>query len=208
MDSAYKLARQQGLSLRVFEYSPQTDTWADIGSAPRSYTHAQTFDGRIYTLSSSSAYIDVFDPLTKLWSQANPRPNTATVRDMKALAGKLYLICNDNNVYCYDPADNSWLATDIGLSPSFAAPIYKDLYLLYAAFSDESKNIRKYSPEERMLSTYRSYLHGYNRIYQIHTVNNKAYIFAGYDSQTGATATLEYMPSVSPWAEKACLTFY
>ena len=194
-------------SPRVFEYDPQTNTWTDIAPAYNMFDKVQSLNGRVYALYSGISVVDVFDPMTKTWRQAASRPGPTSIKDTAELAGKLYLLGSDGMIYRYDPLSNSWTVNSIGYETSFITPVYQDLYLFEKNSSNETKNVYRYSPEVSVATYYSSFLHEYNYFHQTCAVNNKVYIFAGNSSESGAGAIVEYMPSISPWAQRQAPSF-
>ncbi len=189
---------------RVFEYDPSGDSWSDIASAPKTFSRVQGLNGMIYAFTSSGSVIDVFDPLTKTWSQAAPRPKASYIYSITALANEIYINVSGDEIQRFDPVANSWSETNVGKTFSFSASIYQDLFYLYKYVTnlDERRAIFHYSPITETLTYYTSYSHDYPYFYQVCAVNNKIYIFAGQDDINGAQAVIEYMPSVSPWLNK------
>jgi len=204
----YLFDRNSSNATRVFAYDPQTNAWSDIESSPKTFSNIQALNGKIYCFTNSSAVVDVFDVLTRTWSQAAARPGNAYIYSTTVLSGKLYVNTSDGYICCYDPGNNTWTSDYSGSYSSYSAPVYRDIYLFYAGVSGEINHVYRYSPEENMLTYYVSYLHEYNYFHQICTANNKVYLFAGHDLASGAEAIVEYMPSVSPWAHKQFPQFF
>ncbi|MCL1816790.1 MAG: S8 family serine peptidase, partial [Clostridiales bacterium] len=208
----YLFDRNSNNANRVFEYDPQTDRWTDIASSKKIFSMVQSLNGKIYCITSGSKDVDVFDPLTKEWDKVKDRPNTVGFYDNSnfvVLSGKLYLYASDNMLYCYDPDNDSWFSNNIGSYGAMLSPVYQDLYLFDSSNNNnELRYIYRYSLNEEIVTNYSSYLHEYDYFYQLCTVNNKVYIFAGQDPSNGAEAIVEYMPSVSPWLQKQSPDFY
>jgi N-acetylneuraminic acid mutarotase len=199
----YLFDRNLSNANRVYAYDPLANTWSDIAASAKTFSYVNALGGKIYCFVASNVVTDVFDPLTKTWSQAASRPDNSYIYSTTVSGGELYLNVSSGTMQRYNPDNNTWSSENAGYVSPFMASVYRDIYFFGSATSSEIKYICKYSTDAKMLTYYNSYFHEYNYFHQVCAVNNKVYIFAGHDWTGGAEAIVEYMPSVSPWMDKS-----
>lgn len=127
-----------GLMSEVWEYTPETQIWADRADKPTPvrYAPAAVLGGRIYLAGGEDLNGKPFDtlesyyPREDLWETHASLPVPLTQSAMAAFEGKLYLFGGWNGmvfhsgVYVYDPALDRWELFDELPSPrGFASAI-------------------------------------------------------------------------------------
>jgi N-acetylneuraminic acid mutarotase len=104
-------------------YDPATNTWQSMTPKPTAVSGpgVSAFDGKIYTFGgnhygSQQSVIEVYDPATNGWQNVGNMPEAGEPWSAATLGDRIYLaggnnFSNDNHLWAYDPATNTWDTT-------------------------------------------------------------------------------------------------
>ena len=200
----------------VEEYDPASDTWTTKASMPtaRSVFSVGVIGNKIYAVGGwpgNISALEVYDPATDTWVTKAPIPiGRQQIDGCAVVDGKLHLIGGKNDVltsyysdnYVYDTATDSWSS---GVSLPFTrfggavAVLYNSIYYLGGAPGSASDpyvpNVSTNNKFDTTTSTWETKLSMLSNrsAMAVATVNNKIYLFGGYDdSHTALDLTEVY----------------
>jgi len=164
-------SRLDSTSNRLFEYTPETDTWTERASMQkqRSWSDAVAINHKIYAIGGNNGIplsgentIEEFDPASNMWTMKTAFTNGFDGQcQAVAMNGKIYTLSSDITssgaftkavIGEYDPALGTWIEKSQMLSPvmDFGKVVYHDqLYLVGGhpvTAMNYSNKVFKYDP--------------------------------------------------------------
>ncbi len=202
-------------------YDPLADVWTVMAPMPtrRSAAGAVSIDGKLYVAGGYSsgsgwlggyrANLEVYDPLTNVWTVKAPMPAPRNNVTAAAAGGKLYVFGGDyagnahTNVFAYDPVTDAWqtlLPMPVAKNGAVAVTIAGEIYVVGGS---ADSTLRIYDPAADTWSTGAAFpVPGDLVLASAGTIDGKLYVAGGYSIGSGYLNNLEvYDPLTNVWTE-------
>lgn len=200
-----------GAYLRVYEYTPGSDSWSRKSDAPTALDNggAAAVSGKIYVVSPNAMSTPIYDPMIDSWTTTTRVSTPRTGVAVAAVGERIYAIGGLNSAKneMLDPGAGSWTARpEMPTARGWAAAAVVDnmIYVIGGRASDGSdlSTIEVYDPTTETWSTRArpigaSWPTKEGAVASV--VNNRIYLLGGRNWNSYLTTVDEYDPSSNSW---------